>query len=273
MKKSIHIIIFLLAPALLMGQKGGIPLKLGFGLAGFTYTGDFTEENGNIQRYSPGGNVSLQFAGRKSLQFQLNAGFGKFTEQNDGPVFIPMGDIVPNDFVETSFFYTDIRLRYIFLRNLPVRPFLGVGTGLLFFSPRDQDGNYLGEDIFSRLEEEVYLTTIGNFPLSAGIDVRLSYRLGLGVEYIHRITPSDYLDNIGKLGPKEGNDLLRSFQFSIYLSLGQEIENESLKQASKISLPRKEPIGQPEPDAKSKPTPGLRLTPIRTPPHKVKRRN
>lgn len=259
MKKSVHIILFLLAPVLLMGQKGGIPLKLGFGLSGFTYTGDFTEEDGNIQRYSPGGNFSLQFSGRKSLQFQLNTGFGRFTEQNDGPVFPSSGEIVPNDFVETSFFYTDIRLRYLFLKKLPVRPFFGAGLGLLFFSPRDQEGNYLGEDIFSRLEDETYLTTIGNFPLSAGLDIRLSHRLGLGIEYIHRITPTDYLDNIGKLGPREGNDLLRSFQFSIYLSLGQEQVIEREKPKPVISTPEMEPK--------------LRLIPIRTPPHQSKRRN
>ncbi|MDX2248586.1 MAG: outer membrane beta-barrel protein [Bacteroidia bacterium] len=243
-------LLVLFLPVINLAQPAGPPLRLGFGFSGSSYLGDLVENEPRVRRSYPGMNLSLQFDRQKRLQMQMNAGFGRFTEQNDLIIRQPLSEVVPNDFVETSFFYTDLRLLVKFLHKTPVQPFAGLGAGLLFFNPRDASGNFLGENIFTRLDNENYSTIIAGFPATAGVEARLSPMLGIALEYTHRFTMSDYLDNIGKLGTRKGNDAVQTFQVSVLISLNQK--------------PAPEPL--PRQEKKPEEIPLLTLTPITIPP-------
>ncbi|GAB4427453.1 MAG: hypothetical protein OHK0039_45790 [Bacteroidia bacterium] len=196
------------------------PLQIGLGLAGYAYTGDLTYGETDFVRAYPGGNISVQFDGSKALQIQLNAGYGRFVEQLDGPAADPVDGIAPNTFVETSFFYTDLRLRLRFFRAYPLQPYLSAGMGMLFFTPRDAQGNFLGENIFTRYLDETYGTTVPVFPLTVGLRYRFNALLQLGAGYTYRVVQTDYLDNIGRLGQQPGNDALHAAEIALYIRLG-----------------------------------------------------
>lgn len=213
---------FLLWSTMIAQQSNPAPLKLGIGLSSYSYTGDLIESGDQFRRFYPGGNFSLQFAGKKAIQMQMNAGFGRFAEQTDLNLLPGNNEVVPNHFVETSFFYTDFRLKLWFFRRRFLRPFIGGGIGMLFFNPRDAEGNFLSENIFTRLEGEEYNTSVGSFPVVGGLEMVISPVISLGAEYIYRFTPTDYLDNIGRLGPVEGNDGLHAIQISLLVTLNPE---------------------------------------------------
>ncbi|TAE46516.1 MAG: hypothetical protein EAZ89_19940 [Bacteroidetes bacterium] len=213
----------LLIPAFASAQDPPAPLRVSIGMAGFSYEGDFTYGEEKFRRFYPGTNFAIQFEGKKPLQLQVNAGFGKFREQSDDQFLLAADGVTPNTYVETSFFYTDLRLTLRLLKHSPVRPVLGAGLGMLNFNPRDQEGTFLGENIFSRLENEVYGTTALIIPLSAGLEMRLNRKISLGLAYIYRITASDYLDNVSALGLKQGNDALYNAQLSLNFTLGEQL--------------------------------------------------
>jgi hypothetical protein len=214
---------FLLAlPA--FAQKQPVPLKIGMGLSSFSYTGDLIESGDQFRRFYPGGNFSLQFVGKRAFQMQANVGFGSFAEQADLNLWPGTLEVVPNNFVETSIFYADLRLKYWFFKRRALRPFIGAGLGMLRFNPKDEDGNFLDENIFTRLEGEDYNSTVANFPVSTGLEMRISPLISLGLEYIYRFTPTDYLDNIGQLGPVEGNDGLHAIQINMFFTLNPRVE-------------------------------------------------
>ena len=208
-------------PSSVMSQEAPPALRIGFGYTGNAYRGDLTQESSAMWRAEPGANLSVNLDNLKKLRLQFNLGFGGFTEQADEPLPMAPEGIAPNEFVRTTFYYTDLRLQYRLFPDHAVTPYLSAGVGLFSFQPRDAAGNFLGENIFSRLPEEEYLTLIGSFPLSAGVEWKLNPILGIGLEYTYRLTGSDYLDNIGQLGTAPGADQLHVAQIKVMFSIGQ----------------------------------------------------
>lgn len=221
--------LFLLLCLTAAGQDMPPPLRIGMGFTGNAYRGDLTSETGSIWRAEPGANFTVDLDNDKPLRIQLNLGFAGFTEQADGPLPMAPEGVAPNQFVRTTFFYTDLRVQYRFLLNAPIQPYFSIGAGLFSFQPRDAAGNFLGENIFSRLPGEEYLTLIGSLPLSVGLEYKLNRSIGLGLEYTYRMTGSDYLDNIGQLGTASGNDQLHGLQLKLFMTLGQRIQPPSIE--------------------------------------------
>ena len=126
-----------------------------------------------------------------------------------------------NTFVSTSFFYLDFRLKARLFPKKRVNPYASVGIGLFNYTPRDEDRNPLADNFESRVEGEEYSSITGAIPLSPGVDVRLNSLLTIGAEYSYRVVFSDYLDNIGQLGTKKGNDALHSFLVTLYFTFGK----------------------------------------------------
>lgn len=195
------------------------PLQVGLGLSGYAYTGDLTVAANRFRRAYPGGAISVQFAGARPLHLQLNAGFGRFVEQAEGWVPPLESGIRPNTFVETSLFYTDLRLRFRPWSHRVVHPYFSAGLGMLFFSPTDKEGNSLVENSLTRLPGEEYNNLTASFPLNAGLMLRINRQVSLAAGYTYRVVASDYLDNIGQLGPRPGNDALHTVDLSLYVSL------------------------------------------------------
>ena len=217
MKKFFAIsLLLLLGCALWAQQPAQKPLRLGLGLMGHTYVGDLNSQGGSWERFSAGANLSLQFASDRLLSPQLNAGFGKFIAQDRD--IAAVDGVQPNTFVQTTFFCVDLRLKARFLREAPVHPYLSAGVGLVGFTPRDTDGFNLIDNFGSRNAGETFGSMTAGFPLSTGIEMRMSSILHLGLEYTYRPTVSDYLDNIGQLGPRTGKDKLQALLLTLYIT-------------------------------------------------------
>lgn len=196
-------------------------MKLGLGFFGATYRGDLTPKGSGWDRFYPGFNASLQFANQKFISPQLNGGFGRFISQNrdQGPV----DGIQPNTFVETAFFYVDLRLKARFLRQKKFSPYLSIGAGLLGYTPRDEDNTSLLDDVDTRADGETYGSLTAGFPLSAGFELKLSPIVSLGFEYTNRRSGTDYLDNISQLGSRKGKDRINSITANLFLTFDPQV--------------------------------------------------
>lgn len=200
-------------------QKGS-PLQIGVGLSANAYNGDLNYQESIPIRAYPGINFSLQFDSKKRLGFQINSGYARFTEQKDNFSLQGQGEYHPNIFVRTNFFYLDTRLRYFFFHKRKVRPFVAVGLGFISFNPEDEEGDFLSENIFTRLpEEESYLTLVAQVPMQLGVQIRVKRTLSINLSAMYRFTATDYLDNIGLFGQKPGNDGLYSAQAELVFTL------------------------------------------------------
>ena len=197
----------------------GKQLKIGFGMHAISYRGDLSDPNIPIQRYYPGANMSIQLEGPKRLKLQLNTGFGKFAEQYDDVIPSTNPEVRPNTFVETSFYYSDLRLKYRFAIKPWFQPYLTAGAGILVFSPKDENGRFLQDALFTREQGEDYSTAIPQIPFGLGVQSRINRTISFSLAYVYRLTPSDYLDNIGNLGTRPGNDALHGLQLSMYITL------------------------------------------------------
>ncbi len=200
----------------LYGQPQG--MMIGVGASGSFYSGDFRGNSTSVQRVYPGGHISLQKAGKGWLKLSVEAGFGKYVATSSKKIIAPDG-VVPVSFVLSPFFYTDLKVNLVPFESKIIQPYVSVGAGLFHFEPQDLNGNALATNPQSRLPEETYNTTIFSLPLSAGLRFRLNQRAALGVEYSYRLTPTDYLDNAGQLGTKEGNDFLQSIQVQLFIKM------------------------------------------------------
>lgn len=192
------------------------PLRLGLGLMGAAYQGDLTTDGDAFYRFHPGVNFSLQFASEKLLSPQLNSGFGRFVSQ-DRDIAAVEG-LQPNTYVDTRFFFVEFRLKARFLREKAVHPYLAAGVGLFGFTPRDEKGNPLLDNIATRQASETYGTITAEFPLGLGLEWELSHLIGLSLEYTFRPTASDYLDNISNLGTQAGNDKLHTITMGLFFT-------------------------------------------------------
>lgn len=217
MKRIVAILMTLLLVLSARAQKGpSSPLRLGVGLLGSTYVGDLNTSGDALSRFTPGASLSLQFASQHLLSPQLNVGFGKIVAQDrDIPA---VEGVQPNTFVQTPFFFVDLRLKAKFLREAPVHPYVSAGVGLLGYTPKDMDGNNLIDNYATRNDGETFGSMAASFPLNAGLEVPLNAILMLGLEYTYRATTTDYIDNVGQLGLRNGKDKLQSLLLTLYVT-------------------------------------------------------
>ncbi|MFM2375356.1 MAG: hypothetical protein RLZZ165_453 [Bacteroidota bacterium] len=221
MKSWILIVSISLFSATLWAQgEAGKPLRLGVGLLASTYIGDLNANGGAVDRFTSGASLSVQFASERLLSPQLNAGFGRIMAQDRE--LQAVDGVHPNTFVQTPFFLVDLRLKARFLRESPVHPSLSAGVGFLGYTPEDGDGNNLIDNYSTRRNDETYGSMTASFPLSAGFEVPLNGTLMVGLEYTYRMTASDYLDNVGRLGQRNGNDKLQSILLTLYITFDQD---------------------------------------------------
>ncbi len=230
----------LVFPLLTQAQDKASPPRLGLGMLGWLYTGDLTVDESEYLRMYPGANVYLQFANHRPFRFRANAGFGKIVEQVDRPLVSFESERIPNTYFETNLFYIDLRLMRYFLRDKKVKPFLGFGPSLFFFNPKDQDGNFLIDNIFTRQQGEEFPTTTFVWPATLGLSLAVNDRLSVNVDYTYRLNMSDYVDNIGLLGDNPGRDQVHAFQVSMDLDIGKESVirlNDTPEEKSEAQLP------------------------------------
>lgn len=196
------------------------PVQIGFALTANAYTGDYNEPATAFQRVYPGGHFSLQKENGQALRVALTGGFGTFAGQYEGS-FPPLPPgVTPPRFVETRFFYGDLRLSYRFFAQKKWQPYLSAGAGLIVFNPRDGEGRRLLMRSDTRVEGEVYNNVIPQLPLTAGLHYRIHPWVRLGLGYTYRFVPTDYLDNVGQLGSQAGFDALHALEIGLDFLLG-----------------------------------------------------
>ncbi|MEM7659365.1 MAG: hypothetical protein AAF399_24810 [Bacteroidota bacterium] len=214
---------------LFMGWQGsplfaqtGEGVEVGISLSGISYLGDFSETDAAFRRFHPGLDLALQQNHDRMLQFQFHGGFGKFADQFEGS-WPQVAGVDPVNFVETTFFYGNLGLAFRPLATKRIQPFVAIGAGLMYFVPRDQDGKQLPPRTQTRDETEAsYNRVIPQLPATIGVMGRLNQRIQLKLAYTFRFVPSDYLDNTGALGAREGFDSLHAILIGLHLNLRPE---------------------------------------------------
>jgi hypothetical protein len=185
-----------------------------------SYVGDLSEPDLPNLRAQPMLHAGINITGKGWLQPRLGAAFGAFTEQIDGPP-IPNNhpEITTTEYFRTTFSQIDAQLQAVFWRKKTVSLSLGAGAGLFFFSPQNLEGDFLIDNPFTRLPGEDYPGAAVSFPLTTAVNVKLRPNIGLRAEYTYRPTNTDYLDNLGQLGTRAGNDRLHSVAIGFWFGL------------------------------------------------------
>ncbi|MFK7968985.1 MAG: LysM peptidoglycan-binding domain-containing protein [Bacteroidia bacterium] len=212
-------IVFCISVISLKAQGDGEGIHIQVGMGGTAYTGDLTEPDLPMFRTQPSVNLGLVIAGKGWIQPRIGVGFGSFIEQQDQNLIIPPAGIIPTPYVQSTFTHMDLQLQLVLWRKRTFSLSMGGGLGLLFFSPKNFEGDFLIDNPFTRLPEEEYPGFAPSFPLSVGLNIRLKSQMGLRLEYTYRPTGTDYLDNIGLLGNREGNDRLQSISVGFWVGL------------------------------------------------------
>ncbi len=196
-------------------------LRVAVGAQAFAYLGDYSEPGKSWTRFNPGTALSLALERNRLLQFQATAGFGSISDQFDKAIPAWPEGVSPVNYFQTSFVYGDVRLKVRPFRKGFFQPYAAAGIGFLSFSPQDDRNRFLADAFLTRLSGENYATLTGQFPLSLGVDLRLRSNVSLGMEYTFRFVSSDYLDNIGKLGTRAGNDRVHGPSVWLAFNIGE----------------------------------------------------
>ncbi len=177
---------------------------------GRTFLKDLNPENSRIS-----GGIFLQFTYRYALGLRLELNAGSLMAYDS---------ILKNDRSEASSRYqrnlhfkspiTELLmlgevhpLRFFGMNRKPniVSPYLIAGTGIFHFDPRTSlNGEWIalhdlcteGQGFPEYPDRQPYRLTQLNFPLGIGLKVECSAMLNIRLELLHRITQTDYLDDV-----------------------------------------------------------------------------
>lgn len=177
---------------------------------GRTFLKDLNPENSRIS-----GGIFLQFTYRYALGLRLELNAGSLMAYDS---------ILKNDRSEASSRYqrnlhfkspiTELLmlgevhpLRFFGMNRKPniVSPYLIAGTGIFHFDPRTSlNGEWIalhdlcteGQGFPEYPDRQPYRLTQLNFPLGIGLKVECSAMLNIRLELLHRVTQTDYLDDV-----------------------------------------------------------------------------
>ena len=213
--------LYLIALALLLPvsafAQGSPKIQIGLGPSANFFYGDLQREDERIHRPYAGMNLALQFNSPRLISPQLNVGFGSYRTQ-DRAFEVDRNDVEPNTFASSNYFYLDFMLRIRPLQRRLFRPHAGVGIGIFAFNPKSVTGEELVNRLETRLPGEEYNTTTGTLPLNIGFTWAINDLVAFGMDYYRHVVFSDYLDNVGELGARSGNDGMNSIQMMVYLT-------------------------------------------------------
>lgn len=191
------------------------PFKVGLSALGTNYHGDL---NQTWEKFNLGFNFNLQFEKRKKIMPQVNLTMSSITGQDLN--HNPKKDTY-NNFVKTNFTALDIRLLYRFTPKKQGTFYASIGGGLLFYNPKDMNGNALIEDKTSRAENETYSNVAFILPTVVGYKRYLNPYTSLYIEFASMNPQTKYLDNINQLGNYKKNDRIFAISLGIQISPSQ----------------------------------------------------
>ncbi len=219
LKKFIYPLFFLLNTLSVYGQQDSLANKarISTGLSYNAYRGDLG--NG----YQSGGlaaHLSFMFAHEKKLHGGLHLAAGSFSGHELSQATPDFGtEILPNTYVKTSFISVHYGLQYDIIRYKGLLLYVSQGLGIIRFSPEDEFGNPLIDALSTRASNESYSNAAAILPTQAGLDYTLPNQIGVGIKAGWLNTTSDYLDNLGQLGSKDGNDNVLQLLLQLHFPL------------------------------------------------------
>lgn len=216
-------------------QKEARGAFLQIGVTSTGYYGDLNVGEGSVFTapyfsMSPGVELVLQPVQWGRIAPQIRAGYSQFVAENPDarnnppqPVATEEGPVIPNTFAEVTLPYLSLLLEYRLLKpSKRLQPLVSAGLRIMSFSSKNKQGDALAQLWGTRLPEERTLPSLAPaLSLGLGVEYMINNRLRLTFGYQHIRSGSDYLDNVGKLGTKEGNDKLHTLRLGLAFRLGR----------------------------------------------------
>lgn len=183
------------------------------GTSMISYKGDLS----GYDKYTIAFHAGIQFNKKKRLNGAFNLGFGNISGENRNFTG-PNPDKEPNRFFKTNFIFLNYDLHINLIKKCNYSIYLSQGIGFIRFTPTDQFGNDLQEQLITRADDENYRNASFMLPTKVGGMYLLPNYFGIGFEAGFFGTMTDYLDNISQLG-ESGNDNILSYRFNFYVPL------------------------------------------------------
>ena len=198
-------------------------MDLGVGISGNVYVGDLNYKFYNIRNVYPGVTISTRFSRKDHFYSAFNLSYTSLSEQlHDGEQLVVNGpDYKASPFFSTKIYSLDYRLQYILLKKPNFSPYFKAGIGLMRFTPTDINGVNLATNLYSRPEIESYAVFNYYAPLAFGFQYKINSQLWMNIDYTHYFLGTDYLDNIGSIGAKQGNDYYQAIQVTVCVRISE----------------------------------------------------
>ena len=185
---------------------------LELGISANAYQGDLS----SYQHWTAVYHIGIKFNQRGKLNSRLGISAGFLTGENRFYAF-PEG--TPNNFFRTSVISFDYELHFHLIKKRNYLLYLSQGISLIRFNPKMN----VGDEFVNLTDTRSIDETFGNiaFALPTGIGAAYILKNGYGIGAQAQILnlQSDYLDNIGLWGTRQGNDNALRFKIFVYAPL------------------------------------------------------
>ncbi len=184
------------------------PIKLGFSLLGASYQGELINDNSFLSRFNPGMSFSMEIASPSHFHFQIEAGSSKFTEQ------LANQNLQENTFIETSFIFGEISVRYRIIGHSRFQPYVGLGSGMFFFRPMSSGGEEIDLSTPTNNINPEWSRIVPHISGKLGAEFWINRQFALNTSYALRVPFTDVLDD------QINNEETFKFDFLHILQLG-----------------------------------------------------
>lgn len=207
-------------------------MELGIGAT--AYIGDLSDR---YDFWSPYTSLVLHFAQKNRWGSQLQLSIGAVRGENYSFIF-QQPDVQVNTAFVTRLQALQYRLNFMLVRRRHWHLYLQAGIGLLRYDPQDMQGQSLAEQRNTRMPGEEYGTLTWMLPLGMGSRYILANGWGIHAQLGWWNPMTDYIDNIGRLGQRIGNDNILSFRWGLLIP----IRKEGMLRLIPTSQPSAEPL-------------------------------
>ncbi|OFY67573.1 MAG: hypothetical protein A3H98_03555 [Bacteroidetes bacterium RIFCSPLOWO2_02_FULL_36_8] len=186
------------------------------GFSGVTYKGDLSNRHSD---WTPEVSAGILKEGSGRVSFMLQFGAGNVIGEDRGYIFAETA--TPNKFFSTNYYKAWGELVINIWRISSIKLFSSAGLGVMKFTPENEKGEPLIDDLSTRPKEEIYGANMFFFPLSIGTIFYLpnGFAVNLSASYI--FNGNDYIDNVGEWGATAGKDKLITVSFKILVPPGK----------------------------------------------------
>ena len=191
------------------------PVALRFleiGVSANAYRGDLS----GYDKFTACYHLGYKFNEGKRVNARVGIGFGFLTGENRLYRFT---DANPNNFFRTPIFHISGELHFNLLKTRNIMLYLSQGIGFLQYDPKTEKGEKLADLTNTRAIDEQYGKISVMLPTGAGAVYVLKNSYSFGIQATFLNTQTDYLDNIGRYGIRDGNDNVFSLRFFMYAPL------------------------------------------------------